>query len=122
LALLCLCLLVPATVSAKDSSARKLGRGFANVTLGVAAIPGEIMETTREKGPALGATWGFTKGVGMMVATELVGVWEVLTCPFEFPPGFKPILTPEYPWQYFTGSSRPMDNVAETRPSRRTVR
>lgn len=37
----------------------------------------------------------------MFVATEVVGVWEVITCPFETPPGFKPILKPEYPWGYF---------------------
>jgi len=94
-------LLVPATAIARDSSARKVGRGFANLTLGVLAIPGEITRTTRTSGPFLGATWGLTKGVGMMVASEVIGVWEVLTCPFETPPGFKPILSPEFPWGYF---------------------
>jgi putative exosortase-associated protein (TIGR04073 family) len=101
-------LLVPATAIARDSSARKVGRGFANLSLGVLAIPGEITRTTRTSGPFLGATWGLTKGIGMMVASEAVGVWEVLTCPFETPPGFKPILSPEFPWGYFfeDGSSR----------------
>ena len=87
--------------SARDSSARKVGRGAANLTLGVLAVPGEIMETTRSSGIFVGATWGFVKGIGMFVATEVVGLWEVLTCPFETPPGFKPILEPEFPWGYF---------------------
>lgn len=92
---------VPSLASARDSAARKVGRGAANLTLGVLAVPGEIVQTTRESGPFVGATWGFVKGVSMFVATEVVGVWEVLTCPFETPPGFKPILDPEFPWGYF---------------------
>ncbi len=96
----------PSLASARDTAARKLGRGVANLSLGVLAIPGEIVETTRESGPFVGATWGFTKGVGMMVATEVVGLWEFLTCPFETPPGFEPILEPEFPWGYFYEGSR----------------
>ena len=92
----------PSTASARDSSARKLGRGVSNLSLGVLAIPGQIVRTTRERGPFVGATWGFAKGVGFMVASELVGVYELLTCPFEAPPHFKPILKPEFPWQYFS--------------------
>ncbi len=67
---LALALVVPSTAAACDSAARKVGRGAANLTLGV------------------------------------LGVWEVLTCPFETPPGFKPILTPEYPWGYFSEGQR----------------
>jgi len=101
-----LVLVVSSTASARDTSARKVGRGAANLTLGVLALPGEIVQTTRDSGPFVGATWGFVKGVGMMVATEVVGLWEVLTCPFETPPGFKPILSPEYPWGYFYEGQR----------------
>ena len=101
-----LVLVVSSTASARDTAARKVGRGAANLTLGVLALPGEIVQTTRDSGPFVGATWGFVKGVGMMVATEVVGLWEVLTCPFETPPGFKPILSPEYPWGYFYEGQR----------------
>jgi putative exosortase-associated protein (TIGR04073 family) len=87
--------------SARDSSARKVGRGAANLTLGVLALPGEIVQTTQSSGIFVGATWGVVKGVAMFVTTEVVGLWEVLTCPFETPPGFKPILEPEFPWGYF---------------------
>jgi putative exosortase-associated protein (TIGR04073 family) len=99
--LLCLSVASAGAAAAKDSSTRKLGRGVANVGLGVLALPGEVVDTTREKGPFLGATWGVVKGVGMTAVTELVGVWEVMTCVFQVPPGWKPILSPEFPWQHF---------------------
>ena len=106
-ALAVLGLMLPANASAEgrrggSSSARKLGRGVSNMTLGVLAIPGQIMQTTEESGPFVGATWGFAKGVGFMVASEVVGVYEFLTCPFEMPPNFETIIHPEFPWDYFT--------------------
>ncbi len=101
LLVLALVLNVPSPAAARDTAARKVGRGAANLTLGVLALPGQIVRTTRASGPFVGATWGLVKGVGMFVATEIVGVFEVLTSPFETPPGFKPILKPEYPWGYF---------------------
>jgi len=99
-----LCLLVPGSAAARDTAARKLGRGVSNIGLGVLAIPGQIVQTTRDSGPFVGATWGFVKGVGFTVATEVIGVFELLTCPFETPPDFKPIIKPEFPWQYFSGT------------------
>jgi putative exosortase-associated protein (TIGR04073 family) len=83
------------------TSARKVGRGFANTTLGFLAIPGQMTAQTRERGWATGLPIGFGMGIGWFVASELIGVWEILTCPFEVPAGFKPILEPEFPWQYF---------------------
>jgi putative exosortase-associated protein (TIGR04073 family) len=113
---LTLVLVVPGTASARDSSARKVRRGAANLTLGVLALPGEIVHTTRDNGVFVGATWGFVKGVVMFATTEVVGLFEVLTCPFETPPGFKPILEPEYPWGYFTkdGTQRVTSRRAES--------
>ena len=105
---LCILFAVPAMADDHYSSARKLGRGAANVSLGILALPGEIVDTTREKGPFVGATWGLVKGVGMTVVTELVGVWEIVTCPFQFPPDWKPIISPEFPWQRFD-PNRPKD-------------
>jgi hypothetical protein len=37
----------------------------------------------------------------MIVARELVGVYEFVTALFPAPPGYRPILRPEYPWDYF---------------------
>lgn len=93
---------LPGLSRAEDGPARKLGRGAANLGLGVFAIPSEIIDTTRRSGPALGVTWGLVKGSGIMVATEIVGLWEIMTCPFATPPDYRPILDPEFPWQRFT--------------------
>ena len=92
---------VPALAKSQYTSARKVGRGFSNLTLGVLAIPGQMIEEIDRRGAAMGVPLGFGKGLGWFVATELVGVWEILTSPFEFPAGFRPILEPEFPWQYF---------------------
>jgi putative exosortase-associated protein (TIGR04073 family) len=81
--------------------ARKFQRGITNTTLGILAIPGQMTVQTRERGAAVGLPLGFAMGLGWFVASELVGVWELLTCPFPFPADYKPILEPEFPWQYF---------------------
>ena len=103
LVLLATALVTPSAVLAEPSytPARKLGRGLSNVGLGVLAIPGQMVQETKERGAAIGLPLGFAKGIGWFVATELVGVWEFLTCPFEFPKGFRPIIEPEFPWNYF---------------------
>ncbi len=100
-----LVLAVAPAASAEDSALRKFGRGGTNLTLGVLAIPGQMVQTTRESGPFLGLTWGLVKGVGYTVASEAVGLFELFTTPFETPPGYKPILKPEFPWQHFTQTS-----------------
>lgn len=113
-----LALAAPSLASARDSAARKLGRGVSNIGLGVLAIPGQIVRTSQERGPFVGATWGFVKGVGFMAATEVIGVYELLTCPFEAPPKFKPILQPEFPWQYFTERAAPRRREPASRTTR----
>ena len=96
---------VPDVASAAPKSrftpARKVGRGFANTTLGILAIPGQMTAQTRERGYAAGLPLGFGMGLGWFVASEVLGVYEILSCPFEAPPGYKPILEPEFPRQYF---------------------
>ncbi len=90
------------TASAREySSADKFGRGVTNMTLGVLAWPGEMAQQSKERGPALGIPIGFFTGLGWFAARELVGVYEFITCVFEFPPRFEPILEPDHPWQYF---------------------
>lgn len=88
------------------SSARKLGRGAANLGLGVIALPRTVYHTTRERGPFMGVTWGLVKGLGLVVTTELVGVWEVVTVPFQMPRDWKPVIDPEFPWQGFAVDER----------------
>ena len=82
------------------TSAQKFGRGLAAMTTGFLEIPGNIVKETKAKG-AIGFPIGLATGLGMTVTRELVGVYEFVTAPFPVPAGFKPILTPVYPWDYF---------------------
>jgi putative exosortase-associated protein (TIGR04073 family) len=111
-------LLLAGESAAEGSSPRKLGRGLANLTTGVIVLPAKVIETTRDHGPFVGATWGLAKGVGWVVATEVVGAFELLTCPFETPPDFKPILDPEFPWGHYQD---PEKRKAKKESKRRSV-
>jgi putative exosortase-associated protein (TIGR04073 family) len=79
---------------------QKFGRGLAGMTCGFLEIPGNIVKETRAQG-GVGVPIGLAKGLGMFVARELVGVYEFLSAPFPAPAGYNPILSPEYPWDYF---------------------
>jgi putative exosortase-associated protein (TIGR04073 family) len=97
---------VPSLASAEQyTPARKLGRGFAGMTCGVMELPGNIVQTSRERGPGWGLTLGVAQGLGMIVVRELVGVYEFVTAPIDAPSGYRPILHPEFPWEYFERSS-----------------
>lgn len=102
LAALTLAVTPPApALAVQYTAARKLGRGLAGMTCGFLEVPGHIVQMNRERGPAWGYTLGFVQGLGGIVVRELVGVYEFVTAPFAVPPGFEPILTPEFPWGYF---------------------
>jgi putative exosortase-associated protein (TIGR04073 family) len=87
--------------AAKCDAPRKFGRGLAGMTCGFLELPGNIVETSRKQGVGYGLTIGAAKGLGMIVARTLVGVYEFVTAPFPAPPGYKPVLQPEFPWDYF---------------------
>lgn len=78
----------------------KLGRGASSMALPFLEIPGNIVKETKENG-ALGVPYGFGIGVSKMFSRELVGIYEVLTAPIPLPANYKPLLMPEYPWDYF---------------------
>jgi putative exosortase-associated protein (TIGR04073 family) len=96
-----LALLPASAFAAKYDAARKFGRGLAGMTCGFLELPGNIVQTTRKQGFGYGLTIGVAKGLGMIVARELVGVYEFVSAPFPAPPGYRPILSPEFPWDYF---------------------
>ena len=83
-----------------QTSAQKFGRGLAGMTCGFLEIPGNIVKETRAQG-AIGFPIGLAMGLGMTVSRELVGVYEFVSAPFPLPSGYRPILSPEYPWDYF---------------------
>jgi putative exosortase-associated protein (TIGR04073 family) len=96
------------------TAARKLGRGFTGILTGVLEVPGNMVQEGREHGALYGATVGLLMGSGKLVARELIGVYEVLTAPFAAPPGYQPILEPEYPWQYFDAGSTELYGLRNT--------
>lgn len=87
--------------AARHTAGRKFGRGLAGMTCGFLEVPGNVVETSRERGVGWGVTLGFAEGLGRLVVRELVGVYEFVTAPFPVPAGYQPILEPEYPWNYF---------------------
>ncbi len=98
-------LLLPTAVGAatddKNTPARKYGRGLAGMTLGVLEVPGNIVQETRTNGALSGFTVGLFMGLGKLVVRTVTGVFEFVTAPFPVPEGFRPVLQPEFPWQYF---------------------
>jgi putative exosortase-associated protein (TIGR04073 family) len=91
------------TPAGADTAADKFGRGLAGMTTFFLEVPGNMVADTRHYGPAEGLPLGFAKGLGMIVPRTLVGVYEFVSAPFPAPPGYRPILEPEYPWSYFQG-------------------
>ena len=85
----------------RHDAARKFGRGLAGMTTCFLELPGNIVKTSRERGVGWGVTLGFVEGLGRLVVRPLVGVYEFVTAPFPVPAGYRPILQPEFPWDYF---------------------
>lgn len=95
--------LVFAFSSAVDaqSAPRKAGRGLAGMTTAFLEIPGNMVAESDRRGPGVGIPVGFAIGCGMIVPRVLVGVYEFVSAPIPVPAGYRPILSPEYPWDYF---------------------
>src|SRR3990172_5025905 len=82
------------------AAAEKAVRGLANTGLGVVVeLPKTIYYGTLEDGPLYGLTVGVLEGLSWGIARTLVGIYEVVTFPFPAPEGYRPILTPAYPYQ-----------------------
>src|SRR2546422_7447686 len=93
-----------ASPAGAQTAAHKFGRGLAAVTTGFLEFPGNTYVETERRG-AVGVPIGMAKGAGMIVARELIGVYEIVSAPFPEPEGFRPPLMPEYPWDYFDHDS-----------------
>jgi len=109
---LLVCILAFASSASAQTAARKFGRGMAGMTAGVLELPGNTVVETRKHGAA-GVPVGVAKGLGMIVSRELVGVWEVVSAPFPVPAGYRPPISPEFPWSYF---EQPSHARSERRP------
>ena len=96
-----LLVLLAAPPASAETAGRKFLRGLAGMTTAFLEVPGNMVAETRTHGPAEGLPLGFAKGLGMIIPRVLVGVYEFLSAPFPAPADFRPILEPEFPWDYF---------------------
>ena len=107
--LVALTLLAPATTAAAEpmdggKALAKLTRGFFNTITGWVEIPKRVHETSQTSGAATGFTWGLLRGLGHGFVRTSAGLYEFFTFPFPAPPGYEPVIQPEY---VFTDESSP---------------
>ena len=78
---------------------RKLQRGFLNVALSPFEISNELSKEVRND--TIPPSWvaGLGRGSIYTVGRALVGVYEMVTFPIPYPAKYKPVLSPEFPWQ-----------------------
>jgi putative exosortase-associated protein (TIGR04073 family) len=99
-------LVAPLAQAEEPGALRKLGRGFANLTLGVLEIPRNIVEENRANGPLSAATVGVALGLARAPARTVLGAYEILSAPFALPEAYAPMISPEYAWQLSEAASR----------------
>ena len=76
---------------------QKLGRGTANIVTCSLELPRTMGQTTEEKGPFAGFTWGVFQGVFNVAKRAAAGVYEVATFPLPLPKDYAPVLKePEF--------------------------
>ena len=74
----------------------KFTRGFINLVTGWVEIPKRVHETSQGSGAAAGFTWGLLRGLGYGFIRTAGGLYELVTFPFPAPPGYVPVIDPEY--------------------------
>jgi len=74
----------------------KLTRGFINTITGWVEVPKRVQETSQDSGAAAGFTWGLLRGLGHGFIRTAAGLYEFFTFPFPAPPGYEPVIEPEY--------------------------
>jgi putative exosortase-associated protein (TIGR04073 family) len=88
----------PAAAESMDAGKAfgKGARGAANTVTGWVEIPKRIHETTLSDGALAGFTWGLLRGLGHGFIRTAAGLYELVTFPFPAPPGYAPVIQPEY--------------------------
>ncbi|MBI2104438.1 MAG: exosortase system-associated protein, TIGR04073 family [Candidatus Omnitrophica bacterium] len=74
----------------------KLTRGAVNTVTGWVEVPKRMHETTQLDGAMAGFTWGLLRGLGYGFIRTAAGLYELVTFPFPAPPGYQPVIQPEY--------------------------
>jgi putative exosortase-associated protein (TIGR04073 family) len=99
---ICLTIAVPAAGEGLNRSTpgQKALRGATNLSLGlVLELPRTIYYETKEQGPLRGIPAGFLAGFGLGLMRTAVGAYELFTFPFALPDDYKPILSPQFPFE-----------------------
>ena len=85
-----------AAATAGDNALTNLTRGAINVLTGWVEVPKNIGELKNQAGWGAALTWGFARGIGYGFVRTVAGAYEVLTFPFPAPPGYQPVMQPEF--------------------------
>jgi len=80
-------------IARADDPLAKFSRGVCNILTCYAEVQNQAKKVKDEQGSFAGMTYGLVKGLVMTGMRALVGIFEVATCPFPWPPEYKPILT-----------------------------
>ena len=83
----------------------KFARGSVNTITGWVEIRKRIQETSQTSGAAAGWTWGLLRGIGHGFIRTSAGLYEFFTFPFPAPPGYEPVIQPEYVFSVETTGS-----------------
>jgi putative exosortase-associated protein (TIGR04073 family) len=84
----------------KSTPGQKALRGATNLSLGlVLELPRTIYYETKAQGPLVGIPAGFLAGFGLGLMRTVVGAYELLTFPIAVPDDYKPILSPNFPFE-----------------------
>ena len=79
-----------------EKGLQKGARGVVNTVTGWVEVPKRIHETSVTDGALAGFTWGLLRGLGYGFIRTAAGVYELVTFPFPAPPGYAPVIDPEY--------------------------
>ena len=85
--------LLPRSI-ADDNAFTKFGRGMANIVISPAELYTEPILLSKDHDTTTAFFGGLFKGVVMIVAREIVGIYEVVTFPLPIPKGYQPIIKP----------------------------
>ena len=79
-----------------EKGLQKGARGAVNTATGWVEIPKRVHETSVTDGALAGFTWGLLRGLGYGFIRTAAGLYELVTFPFPAPPGYAPVIDPEY--------------------------
>lgn len=83
----------------------KLTRGAINTFTGWVEIPKRIQQTSQISGALAGFSWGLIRGLGYGFVRTAAGLYEAFTFPFPAPPGYEPVIQPEYVYSADPGAA-----------------